>query len=186
MYQRMTQTTHAIKCLYHISRNTITASHSTFPKWDNNFDSTTGWIRIPTWIMQANDCVEIEKDIQLCEGLRHTNDGGSVVKSPLKSISQSSRVEQAPTMQHQLNAWVSMAHTFVIDHMPLSCSHWVATREGVIGHLLIHDKSWRSLLSTWPTDFDSHSRSMFLIALEIVGHTRSLGTTVVQLSTKAS
>ena len=90
MYQPMTQTTHAIQCLYHISCSTIHASHSTIFKWDSNFDSTTGWIRILTWIMQANNCVEIEKDIQLCEGLGHTNDGGSVVRSPLKSFSQSS------------------------------------------------------------------------------------------------
>ena len=77
--------------LYDVSRSTNLASHPIILKLDNNFDPTTGWIGIPTWNMQAHYCVEIKKDMQVCEGIGHTHDGGVVVRSPLKSTSQPSR-----------------------------------------------------------------------------------------------
>ena len=49
---------------------------------------TTGRIRIPIWIMQAHNCAKIEEDMHLHKGRGHTNDGGVVVRSPLKSTSQ--------------------------------------------------------------------------------------------------
>ena len=62
---------------------------------------------------------------------------------------------------HMISSWPTL--WYIINMVCLSCNHCVATKENVVWHLLLCDKSWRPLCSTWNINFNAIINHMFSV-----------------------